>query len=69
MVLNPLRANMVESLEDWRWSSYPFITGQEAPPPWLNEYRMRHPDKRSGDITYPVLIRWQRSGAISEYTT
>ena len=36
VVLNPLRANMVESLEDWRWSSYPFITGQEAPPPWLD---------------------------------
>ncbi|CAG9931826.1 hypothetical protein [Candidatus Nitrotoga arctica] len=27
---------MVESFEDWRWSSYPFITGQEAPPSWLN---------------------------------
>lgn len=36
VVLNPLRANMVESLEDWRWSSYPFVTGQEAPPPWLD---------------------------------
>lgn len=36
VVLNPLRANMVESLEDWRWSSYPFVTGQEEPPPWLD---------------------------------
>lgn len=36
VVLNPLRANMVKTLEDWRWSSYPFTTGQEVPPPWLD---------------------------------
>jgi len=36
VVLNPLRANMVKSLDDWRWSSYHFVTGQEAPPPWLD---------------------------------
>ena len=36
VVLNPLRAHMVESLEDWHWSSYPFITGQVASPPWLD---------------------------------
>jgi len=36
VVLNPLRANMVKSLEEWRWSSYPFITGREAPPQWLD---------------------------------
>ncbi len=36
IVLNPLRANMVESLEDWHWSSYALITGRVAPPPWLD---------------------------------
>ncbi|MCL4471422.1 MAG: transposase [Gammaproteobacteria bacterium] len=36
VVLNPLRADMVESLEDWRWSSYPFIMGHAAPPSWLD---------------------------------
>jgi putative transposase len=36
VVLNPLRAKLVESLEDWRWSSYPCTAGQEAPPPWLD---------------------------------
>ncbi len=35
VVLNPLRANMVKELEDWRWSSYPFVTGQAAPP-WVD---------------------------------
>ena len=36
VVLNPLRANMVETLEDWPWNSYPLVTGQEAPPSWLD---------------------------------
>jgi REP element-mobilizing transposase RayT len=36
VVLNPLRANMVKALEDWRWSSYAFVTGQEAVPRWLD---------------------------------
>ncbi len=36
VVLNPLRANMVYVLEDWRWSSYPIVTGQEAAPRWLD---------------------------------
>jgi len=29
IVLNPLRANMVEKLEDWRWSSYMACAGYE----------------------------------------
>ena len=36
VVLNPLRAHVVDSLEDWRWSSYPFVTGQATSPPWLD---------------------------------
>jgi putative transposase len=36
VVLNPLRAGMVDSLDDWHWSSYPFVVGREAPPPWLD---------------------------------
>lgn len=36
VVLNPLRANMVNTLEDWRWSSYPLVTGQVAAPHWLD---------------------------------
>jgi len=34
IVLNPLRANMVSSLDDWRWSSHHFIS-QDHPPTWL----------------------------------
>lgn len=36
VVLNPLRARMVESLEEWRWSSYPNVVGQETAPSWLD---------------------------------
>lgn len=36
VALNPLRANMVNTPEDWRWSSYPIVTGQEAAPRWLD---------------------------------
>ena len=35
VVLNPLRANMVNRLEEWTWSSYPATCGQTAPPAWL----------------------------------
>lgn len=37
VVLNPLRAHMVNVLEDWRWSSHPIVTGQVAAPAWLDK--------------------------------
>ncbi len=36
VVLNPLRANRVESLDDWHWSSYRYTTEQEVAPIWLD---------------------------------
>ncbi len=36
VVLNPLRAHMVNDLNDWRWSSYPVVMGQAATPQWLD---------------------------------
>lgn len=35
VVLNPLRAKMIERLEDWPWSSYPATCGQAPLPSWL----------------------------------
>jgi putative transposase len=35
VVLNPLRAGLVRSLEDWRWSSHHFYINGEAAPDWL----------------------------------
>jgi putative transposase len=35
VVLNPIRANMVTSPEQWRWSSYHATAGQAHTPDWL----------------------------------
>lgn len=35
IVLNPVRAGIVNRPEDWRWSSYRATCGLTAPPPWL----------------------------------
>ncbi len=36
VVLNPIRAGMVERLEDWPWSSYPAVVGLEEGEHWLD---------------------------------
>ncbi|MHA4871256.1 transposase [Duganella sp. PWIR1] len=36
VVLNPVRARMVDLPEEWPWSSYPYIVGIHTPPPWLD---------------------------------
>jgi putative transposase len=36
VVLNPVRAGMVASVEDWHWSSYLPTAGEIPCPPWLN---------------------------------
>jgi putative transposase len=35
IVLNPVRANIVQSLDDWQWSSHRYFVGDSAPPDWL----------------------------------
>ncbi len=35
IVLNPIRAKMVDSLSDWPWSSWNYVMGQEPIPQWL----------------------------------
>jgi len=36
IVLNPVRAQMVISADEWPWSSYLATSGQVVPPHWLN---------------------------------
>ena len=36
VVLNPLRARMVNALEDWSWSSCPMVMGRAPTPRWLD---------------------------------
>lgn len=35
IVLNPLRAKVVSSLDEWQWSSHRYFVSQEHPPRWL----------------------------------
>ncbi len=51
VVLSPLRAGIVVSLDDWPWSSYPFVVGREASPPWLNvDWLLRQFERRESRI-------------------
>jgi len=34
-VLNPLRAQIVASLDEWDWSSYPYLVGRKEARPWM----------------------------------
>jgi putative transposase len=43
VVLNPVRARMVESVADWPWSSYRATALLEPPTPWLEvDWTLRH---------------------------
>ena len=35
IVLNPVRAQLVSSVDDWQWSSYRYTVGAVTQPPWL----------------------------------
>jgi len=35
--LNPIRANMTKTIDEWTWSSYSAMAGETATPPWLDE--------------------------------
>ena len=35
VVLNPVRAGMVEDIADWQWSSFPAVAGKSPAPEWL----------------------------------
>jgi len=41
VVLNPVRAGMVASVEDWHWSSYLPTAGRIPCPPWLDAAAVR----------------------------
>ena len=49
VVLNPVRANMVRSANQWRWSSYRATTGQVLKQGWLNtDWLLSSFSKRKG---------------------
>ena len=35
IILNPIRAHMVDNLSEWPWSSWPIVMGETEAPAWL----------------------------------
>ncbi|WP_300318903.1 transposase [Accumulibacter sp.] len=40
VVLNPVRARMVDAVEQWPWSSYPAMVGEAPVPEWMDTDRL-----------------------------
>lgn len=58
-ILNPLRSHVVASLDDWEWSSYPYITGQKTALPWMTIdwlLSLFHSDRTSAVEAYCQFI-------------
>lgn len=61
MVLNPVRASMVEKPEGWKWSSYRATAGKEAPHPclttdWILGQFSR--TRASAEKEYRQFVKW-----------
>ena len=60
VVLNPVRSQMLEKPEDWRWSSFLYTTGLRAAPAYLTTDWVLSQfggDKRSAQIRYRKFVR------------
>ncbi|CAN5214342.1 transposase [soil metagenome] len=60
VVVNPLRAGLVRSPEDWKWSSYRATAGLAAAPPFLETRlvpSMLHVHPRRAQELYRQLVR------------
>jgi len=61
VVLNPVRAKMVEKPEDWRWSSYRATAGKEQPHPCLTTDWILGQFSRTrakAEKEYRQFVRW-----------
>ena len=57
VVLNPLRAGMVDELQDWHWSSYRAMVGLDGSPEWLdNDWLL----SQFGKYRKPAVKRYQQ---------
>ena len=60
VVLNPVRAGLVQAPEDWRWSSYRATAGLVAAPAFLETRlvpAMLHADRKRSQELYRKLVR------------
>lgn len=56
IVLNPLRANTVATLKEWRWSSYHYHIGAGIAPDWLECNRIL---RQFGDTSTSAIAAYQ----------
>ena len=59
IVLNPMRAGIAASLDDWHWSSHPHFMRPDAKPAWLEtDWLLGHfgPDRASALHAYNAFI-------------
>lgn len=59
VVLNPVRAHMVNRPEDYKWSSYRATAGIEAAPDWLaldSALMLFHPDRDAAQAEYRDFV-------------
>lgn len=79
IVLNPLRSHMVDSLDDWPWSSHRYYVGDVSAPCWLEQdWRLSQfgtsrnlgkPDRTAnGGMCNPGYYRDVSSPAETEHT-
>ena len=55
VVLNPIRAGMVDELKDWHWSSYRAMVGLDTSPAWLdNDWQL----SQFGKYRNPAIKRY-----------
>jgi len=69
VVLNPVRAGMVQSPDDWEWSSYPFVISASFALEWLDidwlldQFGTRRTTARRAYANNEVMVAAYRSGA------
>jgi len=59
VVLNPVKANMVNLPEEYRWSSYRATVGLESAPEWLDldaALAMFHPEREPAQANYRAFV-------------
>lgn len=62
VVLNPLRARMVTSLDDWPWSSHHCVLGNQPAPPWLDTEWLLCQFGKTNDEAIPAYCNFVLAG-------
>jgi len=71
IVLNPVRAKLIDRLDDYEWSSYPATAGLANPPAWLacgGVLERFHPDRARAASEYRQFVGAKMCDANSPWT-